>query len=357
MYETTELRNCHLTLQAIVITSFTFSPRGIIRIQAIQSNMKLNVAASILFAVTLAVASSSSVVDAETIRGGNWKSSSSVVVPTTGLKKYALIAEETKKVLRRQLEEDGDENNEDEDEEDENENDDEDEEDEEENNDENEDEDEDEEENEYDNYVYYDDEALQNCDDDDEECQKVAAYVAYDEEALANCEDDDEECQNAAAYMNAKQAMEEGNSASGWKSWTDFDSMSKSSKIWTIVLGVWFALLGIATCIFCLPCCLCCGYVKSTKGKDGAERRSTKKSLKQSLLGATGSGSVVSSRSTKSKNKNKNHRGSSASPTSDQQQEQQIDHGSNGENNTNTEGKSRKKFRIFGRKKSSPVEE
>merc|ERR1712028_16051 len=106
--------------------------------------MKLNVAASILFAVTLAVASSSSVVDAETIRGGNWKSSSSVVVPTTGLKKYALIAEETKKVLRRQLEEDGDENNEDEDEEDEN-------------NDENEDEDEDEEENEYDNYVYYDD--------------------------------------------------------------------------------------------------------------------------------------------------------------------------------------------------------
>ena len=131
-----------------------------------------------------------------------------------------------------------------------------------------------------DDYVFYDDVAIQNCEDGDEDCALAATYEAYDEETLANCEDDDEECNSAAAFMAAKQAREEseeeGEETDLWdlNSYTDkYKSMSRSTQIWTIVLAVWFATLFLSTLYIC-----CC-----RKG----HQQPKKKALRESLMGGT----------------------------------------------------------------------
>jgi hypothetical protein len=161
-----------------------------------------------------------------------------------------------------------------------------------------------------DDYTFYDDEAIANCDEDDEDCQKAAEYAAYDDEYLSACEDEDEDCQEAAAYITAKKAKEEAEaSTGGWKSYPTekFSEMSKSSKIWTISLSVWFALLAIGTIYFC-----CC----KTSSASPPIKSSNKKSLKKSLIG-----------------------GSSTN--------------GDGDSADTEEGRGRSKFRIFGRKGSN----
>lgn len=192
--------------------------------------------------------------------------------------------------LHRHLEEENDNDNEDEDDaendEDDAENDEDeaDEEEQDENADEAEEAEEVEAEEESDDYTFYDDEALQNCEDGDEDCEMAAEYAAYDDEYLANCEEDDEECNDAVAYMTAKQnAEDEANSAWNVKNISEkYNSMSKSSKIWTIILAVWFALLAIATCFFC------CKKDSSSRGAvSSGKSGSSKKSLRQSLMGGS----------------------------------------------------------------------
>jgi hypothetical protein len=245
--------------------------------------MKFTLAASILFA-TLFLASSYSV-EAERIRGGKIALTSNVI-------KSGKIA------LRRRLEDNEQE----------------------EANDDAADADEDEEEDEEDaaeeeeeveesddDYTFYDDEAIANCDEDDEDCQKAAEYAAYDDEYLSACEDEDEDCQEAAAYVTAKKAKEEAEAnTGGWKSYTTekFSDMSKSSKIWTIALSVWFALLAIGTIFFC-----CC---KTSSASPSSSKSSNKKSLKKSLMGGRSS--------------------------------------DEGDSADTEEGRGRSKFRIFGRK-------
>lgn len=106
-----------------------------------------------------------------------------------------------------------------------------------------------------DDYVFYDDEAIQNCEEGDEDCEKAAAYAAYDEDDLANCEEDDEECNEAAAYMEAKKKQEEETSTTNpWdlQQYNDmYNSMSRRSQIWTIILIVWFSLLSVFTSYLC----------------------------------------------------------------------------------------------------------
>mmetsp|Transcript_19730 Transcript_19730/g.45923 ORF Transcript_19730/g.45923 Transcript_19730/m.45923 type:complete len:285 (+) Transcript_19730:158-1012(+) len=150
------------------------------------------------------------------------------------------------------------------------------EEDEEEEEEENMDEDEEEQaEKEGDDYVFYDDLALQNCQEGDEDCEMAAKYAAYDDEYLANC-GDDEECNDAAAYVTAKQKKEEEQNV-GNKKWTDkYKSMPRTSQIWTIVLGVWFVVLVLTS--FYLCCCR-----KSTPKEVSSQ--SSKRSLRQSLMG------------------------------------------------------------------------
>lgn len=135
-----------------------------------------------------------------------------------------------------------------------------------------------------DDYTFYDDQAIQNCEEGDENCEKAAAYAAYDDEYLANCEEDDEECNEAAAYMEAKQKQEAEDSTNPWdvKNYTDkYSSMSKTSKIWFIVLAIWFALLGIFTCYLC-----CC-----RKGYES--KRAAQKPLKESLIGDSSNKSTL----------------------------------------------------------------
>jgi len=126
-----------------------------------------------------------------------------------------------------------------------------------------------------DEYIFYDDVAIQNCEEGDEDCEKAATYAAYDDVVLANCEEDDEECNNAAAYTNAKKNQEQEETTNPWdyKNYTDkYNTMSKTSKTWFIGLAVWFALLAIFTCYLC-----CCrkGYVS---------KRAAQKPLKESLI-------------------------------------------------------------------------
>lgn len=135
-----------------------------------------------------------------------------------------------------------------------------------------------------DDYVFYDDEALQNCEEGDEDCELAAQYAAYDDEYLANCEDDDEDCNNAAAYMAAKQNKEdEPNINNEWNvnNITDkYNSMSRTSKIWITILAVWFSILVITTCYFC-----CCRTGTSREMQSRGKSGKSKKSLRQSLIG------------------------------------------------------------------------
>ncbi|VEU36674.1 unnamed protein product [Pseudo-nitzschia multistriata] len=129
-----------------------------------------------------------------------------------------------------------------------------------------------------DDYVFYDDYALQNCEEGDEDCETVAKYTAYDDTYLANCEEADEDCNNAAAYMTAKKAKEEEElNSNEWSlsNLTDkYNSMSRSSKTWTIVLAVWFTALLVTTSYFC-----CCRQSLSQREKSRGRR------LRESFLG------------------------------------------------------------------------
>jgi len=230
--------------------------------------MKFTVAASILFA-TLFLASSYSV-EAERIRGGKIALTSNVIKSGKIALRRRLEDEEQEEAnddaAADEANDDAADADEDADEEDAAE----------------EDEDEEEVEESDDDYTFYDDEAIANCDEDDEDCQKAAEYAAYDDEYLSACEDEDEDCQEAAAYITAKTAKEEAEaSTSGWKSLESFDDMSRSSKIWTIALSVWFALLAIGTIFFC-----CC----KTSSASPPSKSSNKKSLKKSLIGGSKSG-------------------------------------------------------------------
>eukprot|EP00536_Pseudo-nitzschia_multiseries_P009258 jgi/Psemu1/66915/estExt_Genemark1.C_2540009 len=127
-----------------------------------------------------------------------------------------------------------------------------------------------------DDYVFYDDEALQNCEEGDEDCEMAAKYTAYDDEYLTNCEEDDEECNDAAAYITAKQKKQKAEN-SGIEIWTKkYNSMSRTSQIWAIVLSVWFSVLVVTTSCLC-----CCRKSKSQKESSGG----TRKSLQESLMG------------------------------------------------------------------------
>lgn len=140
-----------------------------------------------------------------------------------------------------------------------------------------------------DDYVFYDDEALQNCEEGDEDCEMAAKYTAYDDEYLANCGDDDEECNDAAAYATAKQNKEdEANNNNEWSvnNMTDkYDSMSRTSKIWTIILAVWFVVLLVSTSYFC-----CCRKSASREVNSRGKNGSARKSLRQSFLGGKNRG-------------------------------------------------------------------
>jgi len=248
--------------------------------------MKFTVAASILFATFLLAAS----VDAGSIRGGKLVGSVSFQSSKTALRRRLEDEEQDANddAAADEANDDAADADADADEEDAAE--------------------EDAEEESDDDYTFYHDEYLANCDEDDEDCQKVAEYSAYDDEYLSACEEDDEECQDAAAYITAKKAKEEAEASSG--GWTTiptekFNNMSRSSKIWTIALSVWFALLAIGTIFFC--CCKTSSASPSSK--------SNKRSLKKSLMGG--------SRSTS---------GDGESVATDE------------------EGRGRSKFRIFGRK-------
>jgi len=134
-----------------------------------------------------------------------------------------------------------------------------------------------------DDYVFYDDEALQNCEEGDEDCEMAAQYTAYDDEYLANCEDDDEDCNNAAAYMAAKQNKEdEPDIDDEWNvnNITDkYSSMSRKSKIWVTILAIWFSILVVTTCYFC--CCRT-GTLREVQSRGKSGR--SKKALRQSLM-------------------------------------------------------------------------
>lgn len=168
------------------------------------------------------------------------------------------------------------------------------------------DENDDEVEEESDDYTFYDDEALQNCEEGDEDCEKAAEYAAYDDEYLANCGDDDEDCNEAATYITAKQKKEdEANSEWNMKNISEqYNSMSKSSKIWTAVLAVWFVLLAVGTCFFC------CRKKRSTQVSSSGKSGSTRKSLRQSLMGG-GSRKKGSSYAEGEESGDEQHRGGS----------------------------------------------
>ena len=223
--------------------------------------MKFTLAASILF-TTLFLASSYSV-EAERIRGGKIALTSNVIKSGNTALRRRLEDEEQEEANddAADADEDADENADEEDDAEE------------------EDAAEEEVEESDDDYTFYDDEAIANCDEDDEDCQKAAEYAAYDDEYLSACEEDDEDCQEAAAYITAKKAKEEAQASGEWYNIDDmskkFDDMSRTSKIWTIALSVWFVLLAIGTIFFC-----CRSHSPSSKS-------SNKKSLKKSLMGGS----------------------------------------------------------------------
>jgi len=57
-----------------------------------------------------------------------------------------------------------------------------------------------------------------------------------------------------------------------------FDDMSRTSKIWTIALSVWFVLLAVGTIFFCCS---------KTSSASSSSKSSNKKSLKKSLMGGS----------------------------------------------------------------------
>jgi len=147
-----------------------------------------------------------------------------------------------------------------------------------------------------DDYVFYDDYAIQNCNDDDENCQKAATYAGYSDDYIANCNDDDEDCIDAAAYMAAwqqnKTAAQETTGPWNIQTYTDkYNSMSRSSQIWTIVLICWFSVLIITTSYFC-----CC------RDRYQSQKR-RKKSLREALMGGKSDGDESGSSRKRGKSK------------------------------------------------------
>mmetsp|Transcript_71856 Transcript_71856/g.145792 ORF Transcript_71856/g.145792 Transcript_71856/m.145792 type:complete len:298 (-) Transcript_71856:321-1214(-) len=137
-----------------------------------------------------------------------------------------------------------------------------------------------------DGYTFYDDLALQNCGDEDEDCARAATYTAYDDNYLANCGNDDEYCNEAAAYVTAKElwdAQQTGTTKSPQNISDRYHSMSRPSKIWMIVLAVWFSALVVMSSYLC-----CCSRKSEPEPRTrrSYRRRSSKKSaMRQQLMG------------------------------------------------------------------------